>query len=509
MRFLTGATTLALASSCVASSGYLKLDLHRRAPVSRLARRQTSGSVDAVLNNNDGLEYLVNITVGTPAQKLSVTLDTGSSDLWIPASSAPLCKKGSCDFGSFNAGSSSTYKLVQKGGFNITYAAPGDTDAGDWGTDTITIGGSSPIPSQQIGVADDLFDPHGVMGIGFDTNESEAQQPGEGVYPSTLDNLVTAGLIQRKAFSLYLNERAATSGSVIFGGIDTTKYTGDLVALPLQPSPDGAVREYFVSLTGVSFTDASGTTTQLSPDGYAQATLLDSGTTNTILTNEVFDAIALGVGATQNADTSGTYLVPCDLATANGTINYSFGGTGGITIKVPLKAVVGPQEYTSKNFNDPNGGCILNMGNPSESGGFSILGDSFLRSAYAVFDVDNQMAALAQAAEEKASTSNIVVIPSGTGIPSATVTATATGTQLTALLSDTAVPTPSISGSSLIYAGTPTFNLGATSATATSSSGSGSGSGSGSSSSSNVANQGAIPTAALLGLGLAAGMMGI
>lgn len=117
MRVLAGATILSLTASCVASSGYLKLDVHRRAVSrNRLVRRQ---DVDAVLTQNNGLEYLVNITVGTPAQKLAVTLDTGSSDLWIPDSSASLCQKGQCDFGSFDPSSSSTYQVVEQGGFNI------------------------------------------------------------------------------------------------------------------------------------------------------------------------------------------------------------------------------------------------------------------------------------------------------------------------------------------------------------------------------------------------------
>lgn len=504
MRLLTGAAVATLATSCVASPGYLKLDLHRRAlSDNRLVRRQNSdGSVDAVLTQNQGLEYLVNITVGTPPQKLAVTLDTGSSDLWIPAASAPLCLKGQCDFGSFDPSSSSTYQIVQQGGFNITYAAPGDTDAGDWGSDTITIDGSSPIDSQQIGVASSLFDQHGVMGVGFDTNEANNDGVG-GVYPSVMDNLVTSGIIKRKAFSLYLNDRNASTGSIILGGIDTTKYSGDLVALPLQASSEGGVREYFVTLTGVSFTDATGKTTQLSPDGYAQATLLDSGTTNTLLTNDVFDSLALGFGATLDAQGSGTYVIPCSLANSKGSINYSFGGQGGITIQVPVADVVGSQEYTSDNYDDPSGGCALSLGTLSDSGGSSILGDSFLRSAYAVFDLENQVAALAQAEENKASTSNIVVIPTGTAIPSATVTATATGTQLTSITAETAVPSPSISGSSLIIPGTPTFNLGLSSSTATA------GSGSSSSGSNGAANYAAVPTAALLGLGMVAGIMGL
>jgi hypothetical protein len=120
MRLLLGATVASLVGSCVAT-GYLSLGLERRAaPKNRLVRRQNSdGTVDAVLTQNQGLEYLINITIGTPAQKLAVTLDTGSSDLWVPDSSASLCKQGKCDEGSFDPSSSSTYQVVEQDGFNI------------------------------------------------------------------------------------------------------------------------------------------------------------------------------------------------------------------------------------------------------------------------------------------------------------------------------------------------------------------------------------------------------
>ncbi|KIW80240.1 hypothetical protein Z517_06855 [Fonsecaea pedrosoi CBS 271.37] len=507
MYLLAGTAIAALATSCAASPGYLKLGLQRRAPPEgRLIRRQDSGgSVDAlVTQNTNKAEYLVNITVGTPPQDLSVTLDTGSSDLWIPASSAKLCQQGKCDLGAFDPSKSSTYNVIEEGGFNITYVQVGDTDAGDWSSDTITVGGSPSIEDQQLGVATALFDQHGVMGIGFDTIEASNDSP-NGVYPSVLDNLKSTGIIDRKAFSLYLNDLEATKGAVIFGGIDTTKYSGDLVALPLQPGPDGSVSEYFVTLTSVSFTDSTGQTTQLSPEGYAQAALLDSGTTNTLLTNDVLAPLALGLGAV--VDPSGeAYLVPCSLSSANGTIDYSFGGEDGITIQVPVSQVVGGQVYTSSEFDDPSGGCVLAFGSTAEGAGASIFGDSFLRSAYAVFDIDNQMAALAQAVENEDSTSSIVVFPTGTTIPSATVTATATGTQLTEVVSETDIPTASIQSSTLVP-GTPTFSLEAASSTATTTGGSSSSS---SSAAANNAVNAAIPTAALLGLGLAAaGMVGL
>lgn len=115
-------TALTFVASCLASPGYLKLDFQKRhqheAWLSR--RADVDGAVDGILTQAaNKLEYLVNITVGTPPQSLAVTLDTGSSDLWIPAASSALCKKGQCDEGSFAPTLSNTYKLVEQGGFNI------------------------------------------------------------------------------------------------------------------------------------------------------------------------------------------------------------------------------------------------------------------------------------------------------------------------------------------------------------------------------------------------------
>lgn len=111
------------ATTCLASPGYLVLDFDKRATVERrLVRRQdpSDGSfVGELVQNTNKLEYLINITLGTPPQPLAVTLDTGSSDLWVPAKTNENCLKKECDGGSFDPKASSSYRLIQEGTFNI------------------------------------------------------------------------------------------------------------------------------------------------------------------------------------------------------------------------------------------------------------------------------------------------------------------------------------------------------------------------------------------------------
>ena len=128
-----------------------------------------------------------------------------------------------------------------------------------------------------------------------------------------------------------------------------------------------------MTLTRVSFTDETGHTTQLTPQGYAQSVLLDSGTSATLLTDDVFSALSNGFGAVDMGDEE--YVVPCRFANINGNSTYSFGGNGGPTIVVPVSQVIGDQVLTPDNFGDESGGCDFGFGPPID--GSSILGDTF------------------------------------------------------------------------------------------------------------------------------------
>lgn len=495
-------TLFPLVSTIPLSLAYLHLPLGRRAHASRSLLSKRQDLPIPITQNTNGQEYIINITIGTPPQDLSVTLDTGSSDLWVPATSSQPCKSGKCDFGSFDPSKSSTYDIVNQGGFNISYVGPGDYDAGNWVQESVTVGGSPIINNTIIGVALQGADNHGVMGIGFDTDEAQPNPAQNGTYPSVLDHMQSQGIIDRKAYSLYLNEPNATQGQICFGCVDTTKYTGNLVALPLQLSPpdeNGNMPQtpnaFYVTLTSVVFTDSTGVTTRLSPDDYAQSAVLDSGTSETLLSNDVFAAFANGVGAVNTG--SETYTVPCSYSNSNATVTYQFGGSDGPSIVVPLSEMIGGQ--TVNHFSAKSGGCDLGVAGPID--GQVILGDTFLRSAYVVYDISNYQVAIAQAVGGKASTSSIVQVPVGTTIPGVSSTATASGTQLSGYAATGApdVPSASVSGNTVL-AGTPSFSLGAA---ATSSGAVATGAGS----TSNIAMATTAPQAVILGAGLMAGAL--
>lgn len=78
--------------------GVLQLDIHERRSVApALARRSEQTVEEVITNEKQRGGYFSTCTVGTPPQDVILLLDTGSSDTWIPASSAAICSKEHSD----------------------------------------------------------------------------------------------------------------------------------------------------------------------------------------------------------------------------------------------------------------------------------------------------------------------------------------------------------------------------------------------------------------------------
>ena len=339
------------------------------------------------------LFYYLNITVGTPPQALAVQIDTGSSDLWVLAPDADACQEiigvDGCNWGTFDANKSSTFKEIQAGTFDISYA-DGTEVTGDYVSDVVGFGGNVTVKHQIMGLANETSgDTYGLMGVGFDANEANASYGGP-TYPNIIDELKTQGYINFKAYSLWLDDLEAGTGSILFGGVDRSKYLGDLISLPIQPDVvTDNLTSFTVSLTGVSFTDSSATF-PLHADGMALPALLDSGTSLTYLPDDLAQSILNGVGVAFDNGTE-TNLAPCSLNQSDAHLTFGFGGPGGPLINVSLSEFVSdPYMLDDGSLYTVNGELICQFGIMAGGDNTStILGDTFLRSAYVVYDLDN------------------------------------------------------------------------------------------------------------------------
>ena len=286
-----------------------------------------------------------------------------------------------------DANKSTSYNYVNSG-FNISYA-DGSGATGDYATDTISLGGAT-IPGLQFGIGYQSTSPESVLGIGYALHEAQVILTGANPYPNLPELMVRLGLINSPAYSLWLNDLAASTGSLLFGGVNTEKYHGQLSSLPIQTGP-GQLQpeELFITLTGVQYGGSSLVSFR------ADAALLDSGSSLIYLPDEIAGAIYKVVGA-QIDQSRGVAVVPCSMAKSPQTLDFGFSGA---TISVPMSELVlpGPNSQLSGTFGQSGSSqklCTLAI--IPNGGANTVLGDPFLRSAYVVYDLANNMISIAQ-----------------------------------------------------------------------------------------------------------------
>ncbi|KAK0752932.1 aspartic peptidase domain-containing protein [Schizothecium vesticola] len=336
--------------------------------------------VQLKLANRSDVAYYAQLSIGTPPQPVFVQLDTGSFELWVnpdcttvTGSDRAFCERA----GRFDSQLSSTLDSLGTtkelrygiGSANISYV-----------TDTISLAGSrTALQSVQFGIASASADTFsGILGIGYGSGYTTR-------YPNFIDQLYAQNGTRVKAYTLALGSKDAQEGIIVFGGVDTSKFAGGLVRLPVIPaakSPDSVPR-FWVDMLSIGISPPGGGASRVY-EGSNIPVFLDSGSTMTLLPAGLANAIAADFGVAA-PDAKGFYRIDCGFTRSGGTVDFKFQG---VTVKVPYKEMI--REVPGNPM-----ACFLGI-QPSEK--FVLLGDTFLRSAYTVFDLENHNVWISQAA---------------------------------------------------------------------------------------------------------------
>lgn len=249
------------------------------------------------------------------------------------------------------------------------------------------------------------------MGVGMNGLEATGTQ-----YKGFIDDLVSQGIISKRAYSVYLDDLgrphalpsrhsltvyiASSTGGLILGGYDPSKYRGSLTALPIVSSEDGAPR-LAVEWDSISITSAAGTTTQYTSKSrpFPKSGSLDTGFSFTTLPDDILEEFASVFGGTVRSDGSVLFENNPSCTLGQGSVNFGLGG-GAVTISVPFSELA---------IKDSDGYCWLGFQKAGDDTVLS-LGDTFLRSAYVVYNYDAMTISVAQARYDSTCTNCIISI---------------------------------------------------------------------------------------------------
>jgi hypothetical protein len=326
----------------------------------------------------------------------------------------------------FNTSLSSTY-VATTNPINLTYTL--GSFNGTYARDTVSIGGYT-VQNLTFGViktAANNTQPvagepylNGVFGLAFPTltYSSETLQF---QYDPFIFALWKAKQIPQSIFSIYLGSRLieGETGLITFGGVDTSKYTGNLQWLQVQKESDGVSSNYYhwnILLVGLSATlNGKETSNLLGTTGAV--TLLDTGTTFSFMPYSVVYNMLIDIEPTA-VYAQGAFYVDCSLATSTGTINFAFAnttaGTGATIISASISSLVIPLDTLSPSTAQQ---CV--WGILAEDGVY-LLGDTFLQSVYVVHDFVNYSVGMAAASWTNLTTTSAAA--SGSGNSGATST---------------------------------------------------------------------------------------
>ncbi|KAK9364192.1 aspartic peptidase domain-containing protein [Lipomyces starkeyi] len=360
--------------------------------------------------NGSDISYYVDIQLGSgPSSIFSVVVDTGSYDLWVYSES---CTNISCvSHHQFGPENSTTLEVYYDKGFSISYGQ--GKVSGIAATDYVEIAGYN--MSMGFGLVEDVansfnaFPVDGILGL----SASDVQING---YPSIMAVLANGGLISREVFAIDLGTGVnANGGSISFGGVDTSRFTGDISFVDVANSQG-------LWIVDVDDCYVNGKAENL----LDKLALIDTGTTLILIPSD--DALQIHkdlVGSAGVVRTDGiNYVIACNTTSE---LAFGFGG---------VQWSIDPSDYIGNTYDD-DGNCVTNIQGVHGTSTW-LMGASFLKGIYTVYDKDNMRVGFAA----KGSGGNDIYNTSNptSSVPAESMTLTAASTKSLTMISMSTTP---------------------------------------------------------------------
>ncbi|PSS27445.1 hypothetical protein M430DRAFT_130991 [Amorphotheca resinae ATCC 22711] len=336
------------------------------------------GEVTAEDQQNDS-EYLCPVQIGTPAQTLMLDFDTGSSDLWVWSTELPSSTQSQgTGHTIFNPKKSSTFKATSGSTWKIAYG-DSSTASGNVGTDNVTIGGLT-IKNQAVELAKQMSAQFvqgagdGLLGLAWGSINTVTPKPVQ----TPVENMISQDDIPKTAelFTAYLgswrdaNDPDKGESFYTFGYIDqdVVKASGKEIAWTPVDNSQG----FWM------FDSTSATVNGKTINQSGNTAIADTGTTLALVADATCQAIYDAIpNATYDQNQQGWVFPSSTTADQLPVVTFAVGNTQFTVQKEDLA------------FADAGNGMVYGGIQSRGSMTFDILGDTFLKSIYAIFDQGN------------------------------------------------------------------------------------------------------------------------
>lgn len=338
--------------------------------------------------SHDHSYYYAQVSVGTPAQNFNVVLDTGSADFWLVDSDCGTANNCASNLNKYNTGASST-NIGSSTPFQITYGtgavqgvlAADKVSLAGYTVNNLTFAEASAVAANTV-----EYPTSGIMGMGFQSLSTSGATPFWQV-------LAKENVLGTNAFTFQLarnidninpndpniNDVENPGGVFTLGEIDSNQYSGDITytSIPNNLQNTQGLGYWTIPLGGIT---VNGNSANIGNNPLAA---IDTGTTLIGGPSSAVQAFYSQISGSRSASSvgmDGYYLFPCN---SNLNIQMTFGGKSWSMNTQDFN--LGSYPYTTSST------CLgalfdINLGSSAYGVPQWIVGDSFLKNVFSVFD---------------------------------------------------------------------------------------------------------------------------